>query len=155
MSIYEILQAVIDLIPSAFQFPEFICVKIDFDNNVCQTENFQETEWSIFHNLIINNKIFLVIVYYLRDLLFLKEEMYLLGEIANRLKIIIANKITEQKLKESELRYRDLINRISDLLLEVDIKGKITYASPQITDIFGFSYNYPSNCWDGSCFYYQ
>ncbi|MFX0136318.1 MAG: PAS domain S-box protein, partial [Candidatus Hodarchaeota archaeon] len=58
--------------------------------------------------------------------------------------IIISRDITErkkaeEKLKASEEKYRDLVNRIPDLLLEVDLKGKFTYASPQLYDIFGFT----------------
>jgi PAS domain S-box-containing protein len=44
-----------------------------------------------------------------------------------------------RKLEESEEKYRDLVNQIPDLLLEVDLKGKFTYASPQLHDIFGFT----------------
>ncbi|MFX0022255.1 MAG: PAS domain S-box protein [Candidatus Hermodarchaeota archaeon] len=44
-----------------------------------------------------------------------------------------------RKLEESEEKYRDLVNRIPDLLLELDLKGKFTYASPQLYDIFGFN----------------
>ncbi len=44
-----------------------------------------------------------------------------------------------RKLEESEENYRDLVNQIPDLLLEIDLKGKFTYASPQLYDIFGFT----------------
>ncbi|MFX0072798.1 MAG: PAS domain S-box protein [Candidatus Hermodarchaeota archaeon] len=50
-------------------------------------------------------------------------------------------KTVEQKLKESEEKHRNLVNSISDLLLEVDLKGKFTYASPQLYTIFGFTFN--------------
>ncbi|MFX0005978.1 MAG: PAS domain S-box protein [Promethearchaeota archaeon] len=43
------------------------------------------------------------------------------------------------KLEESEEKYRDLVNQIPDLLLEIDLKGKFTYVSPQLFDIFGFT----------------
>ncbi len=59
--------------------------------------------------------------------------------------LIISRDITdkkraENKLKESEEKYRDLVNRISDLLLEFSSNGKFTYASPQIYDIFGYTF---------------
>ncbi len=50
----------------------------------------------------------------------------------------VISDITEQKLAEE--KYKDLVNSISDLLLEVDLKGKFTYASPQLYDIFGFTF---------------
>jgi PAS domain S-box-containing protein len=43
-----------------------------------------------------------------------------------------------RKLEESEKKYRDLVNQLPDLLLEIDLKGKFTYASPQLYEIFGF-----------------
>jgi len=47
-----------------------------------------------------------------------------------------ADDITEQK--ESEEKYRNLINNINDILIEVDLDGKITFANPQISDILGY-----------------
>jgi len=54
---------------------------------------------------------------------------------------ITERKKAEEKLKKSEEKYRDLVNSISDLLLEVDLKGKFTYASPQLHDMFGFTFD--------------
>ncbi|TFG15376.1 MAG: PAS domain S-box protein [Promethearchaeota archaeon] len=50
--------------------------------------------------------------------------------------------ILEQKLKESEEKYRNLINNISDLIVELDLDGNFSYLSPQCYNIFGF---YPEN----------
>lgn len=52
---------------------------------------------------------------------------------------VTERKEMENKLKKSEEKYRYLVNSVSDLLLEVDLKGKFTYASPQLYDIFGFT----------------
>ena len=51
--------------------------------------------------------------------------------------------ITEQysaqvQLKESEEKTRNIINNISDVLMESDIDGIITFVSPQIYDILGY-----------------
>lgn len=53
-------------------------------------------------------------------------------DIAERQKI-------EQKLKESEEKYRFLINNIIDEVLEIDLDGNITYVSPQVFDILGYT----------------
>ncbi|MEJ2295023.1 MAG: PAS domain S-box protein, partial [Candidatus Lokiarchaeota archaeon] len=43
-----------------------------------------------------------------------------------------------RKLKKSEERLRNLINNLSDVVIEHDIDGKITFLSPQIFSIIGF-----------------
>ncbi len=47
-------------------------------------------------------------------------------------------KASEQRLKESEEKYRNLIYNIRDILIEVDINRKIIYISPQSEDILGY-----------------
>ena len=45
---------------------------------------------------------------------------------------------SEKKLKESERTYHGFVNNISDLIYEIDIKGKCSYVSHQLFDISGF-----------------
>jgi len=52
---------------------------------------------------------------------------------------ITKKKIIEQKLKESEEKYRGLVNNISDIIYELDINGKCSYVSHQLLGISGFS----------------
>ncbi len=139
ISIEEILFGVLHLIPSAWQYPEVTCARIALDNKSYKTENFRETEWKLITQVDINEKPMKIEVFYLEDNPFLEEEKALIREIGNRLKITIEKIDTEQNLRASEIKYRKLVNSISDLLLEVDLKGKITYASPQIYDMFGFT----------------
>ncbi|MFX0165149.1 MAG: PAS domain S-box protein [Candidatus Hodarchaeota archaeon] len=47
-------------------------------------------------------------------------------------------KEAEEKLKESEEKYRTLINNLTDIILEVDLKAIVTYVSPQCYDIMGY-----------------
>ena len=44
----------------------------------------------------------------------------------------------EQRLKESEEKVRNLVNNISDVLIEADTKGVITFISPQICNIISY-----------------
>ncbi len=44
----------------------------------------------------------------------------------------------EQKLRESEESLHTPINNLSDVILEFDMEGKFTYASPQAVTIFGY-----------------
>jgi PAS domain S-box-containing protein len=45
---------------------------------------------------------------------------------------------TENRLRESELRFRSLVESISDWFWEVDTKGMYTYVGPQIKTILGY-----------------
>jgi PAS domain S-box-containing protein len=40
---------------------------------------------------------------------------------------------------ESEERYRNLINNLTDIVMEIDSDGKFLYVSPQVTEILGYS----------------
>ncbi len=46
--------------------------------------------------------------------------------------------VLEQKLKKSEEKYRNIINNISDIIVELDLELNFTYISPKCYDIFGF-----------------
>jgi PAS domain S-box-containing protein len=52
---------------------------------------------------------------------------------------ITERKIMEQKLKESEKRYRTLIENISDIIFEIDLDGKVSYLSPHTIDVLGYT----------------
>jgi diguanylate cyclase (GGDEF)-like protein/PAS domain S-box-containing protein len=51
---------------------------------------------------------------------------------------ITERKLSEQKLQESEKRFRNLVETTSDWIWETDANGVYTYTSPQVHDILGF-----------------
>jgi PAS domain S-box-containing protein len=53
-------------------------------------------------------------------------------------KDISERKKTESVLKESEERYRDLVEREKDIIYSLDDKGKITFANPAVGTILGY-----------------
>ena len=60
--------------------------------------------------------------------------------------IIVARDITERKrveeaLRESEERYRTIIENIEDGYYEVDLSGKITFCNPSLTQMLGYHRN--------------
>ncbi|MHA2038466.1 MAG: PAS domain S-box protein [Promethearchaeota archaeon] len=51
---------------------------------------------------------------------------------------ITNRKLSEQKLKESGEKYRNLVINLTDIILEIDLTGTVTYVSPQCYDIIGY-----------------
>ena len=68
---------------------------------------------------------------------FLKEEVKLAREVAEKLGRILLAKLTEESLKESEGRYRALAEHVTDGVTLVR-QGKVLYANPAFMDLFGF-----------------
>jgi len=105
-SLDAILQAVIDFIPPAFQYPELTCARINFDHYEFTTKNFKDTKWKLVQKIIVNNKkIGTLEICYLekKPVLyegpFFKEAKNLIGAIAET----IAN-IVEREWAELEIR---------------------------------------------------
>ena len=52
---------------------------------------------------------------------------------------ISERKKVEETLKDSERKYRELVENLDDVLYSVDEKGNITYISPKIEDLIGYA----------------
>ncbi len=119
ISLDEILQGVIDLIPSSGYYPEAHCYRILLNGKDYQTTNFKETNRKLISNIFAQDKIMGSIE--VCDLeekpeidqgLFLKEERGLVDAIAGRLGRIIERVQAEEALKESETRFKELFKNI-------------------------------------------
>ncbi|MHA2247957.1 MAG: two-component system sensor histidine kinase NtrB [Candidatus Hodarchaeales archaeon] len=63
----------------------------------------------------------------------------LYNSVVNRFFGIVRDlKIVQQTVKESEKKYRDLVETSPDWIWEIDNEGKFIYVSPKIKDILGF-----------------
>ena len=105
-SLDAILQAVIDFIPPAFQYPEITCARISFDRYAFTTKNFKDTRWKLAHEITVNNaRIGTLEVCYLEEMPaldegpFLREAKNLIGAIAESIA-----KIVEREWAEAEIR---------------------------------------------------
>jgi len=114
-SLDAILQAVIDFIPPAFQYPEITCARILFDGYEFTTNNFKDTKWKLAHEITVNNKrIGTLEVCYLKEMPvidegpFPEEAKNLIGAIAEN----IAKSI-EREWAEAEIRkYRNHVEKL-------------------------------------------
>jgi PAS domain S-box-containing protein len=93
ISVDDILQGTVELIPSAWQFPEHICSRIIFGKHEYKTSNFQETPWGISNQNLVRDIKLIIKVNYLKEEAFLEEEVVLLGKITNQLKSLLEFKL--------------------------------------------------------------
>ncbi|MFX0070283.1 MAG: PAS domain-containing protein [Candidatus Hermodarchaeota archaeon] len=94
LSIDEILIGIIDLIPNACQFPDKICVRIEFEGKEYKTNNFKDTPWKISDKTKIKDRHDLNIdVHSLEEKAFHEEELNLLKEISKQIKFLLTYKL--------------------------------------------------------------
>jgi len=125
ITLEEICQRTVDLIPPAWQYPEITCARILVDDQEYRTENFSETSWKQASEIFLHGKrIGTVEVCYLEEKEecdegpFLKEERSLLDAIAERLGRVAERFKTEHALREAERSLR-IGHRIAEIFLTV------------------------------------
>ncbi len=136
-SVDEILQAVVNLIPPSWQYPEATCARIKIRNRQIQTANFRETAWKQAEEVIVSGKKYGVIeVYYLEEKPdsdegpFLKEERNLIHVVAERLGHIIEHKSAEQSLQSLYEEEKKLRER-----LQAEMQGRIDFTRNLIHEL--------------------
>ncbi|NIN68949.1 MAG: LuxR family transcriptional regulator, partial [Anaerolineae bacterium] len=66
ISLEEILQGVVDLIPAAWQYPEITCARLTLKDQEFQTENFEESTWQQLADIAVQaERVGTLQVYYL------------------------------------------------------------------------------------------
>ncbi len=145
ISLEEVFQGIVDLIPPAWQYPEVTCARIILENQEFRTNNFKETIWKQASDIVVHgDRIGTLEVCYLEQKpgmdegSFLKEERSLIKAIAEQLANTTERKRAEQALRESQERFRALTESTSDWVWEVDADGVYTYASPKVRDLLGY-----------------
>ncbi len=109
ITIEEVLNRTVRLIPSSCQYPELTGSRITFENREYKSRNFKETEWMQKTDIILNNKkVGLLEVCYLEEKSesnegpFLKEERNLINSVADHLENLITIKKGQDALAKSE-----------------------------------------------------
>ena len=145
ISLDEILKRTVVLIPPAWQFPKITAARIVLDEQSFQTKNFRETSWMQAHEIIVHGKtVGQVEVCYLEERQasdegsFMIEERHLLNTIAERLGKIIERMKAKGALRESEEKYRSLVDSTNDWVWACDIEGRQTFANEAVKTILGY-----------------
>ena len=130
ISLDEILLKIVNVIPSAWQYPDITCARIAIDNQEYKTSNYKETKWKQAADIIVNGKkIGCIEVFYLEERVeidegpFFKEERALITAISERL-----GRITNRVQAEEVARQaRDNLEKTnSQLQVEITHRKQIS-----------------------------
>ncbi|RPI79109.1 MAG: response regulator [Desulfobacteraceae bacterium] len=69
------------------------------------------------------------------------KDLDVFNAISEQVALAIERKRAGEELKESEERYRHLVDNIDDIIFSVDDRGRFTYLSPSIESITGYELN--------------
>ncbi|MCD4789079.1 MAG: PAS domain-containing protein, partial [Bacteroidales bacterium] len=121
ISFEKLFQDALNLLISSWQYPEITGGCITFEGKIYKTDNFKKTKWLQKADIHIKNEsVGTVEVCYLKEKPdkyegpFLKEERNLINEIVKQLGEYIERKQMEKKLEESENRFRELFENMSN-----------------------------------------
>jgi signal transduction histidine kinase len=135
LSLNDILQGVVNLIPPAWQYPEVTCARIHLKNSVLTTLNFRATDWVQTQDITINGKTSgWLEVFYLEkrpdsdEGPFLKEERNLLNVIAERLGHIVEHKSAEENAHILYQREKQLRQKLqNEMRVRIDFTRKLIH----------------------------
>jgi PAS domain S-box-containing protein len=143
LSLGEMLQGVVDLIPSAWQYPEITCARIILKDKEFRTNNFNETIWKLASDIIVHDEPSGTLeVFYLGEKPqsdegpFLREERSLINAIAERLGRITERKQAEEAVQKSEKRFRELVEN-SLIGISIIQGDQVVYQNPEQERLLG------------------
>ena len=119
-SLDDVLQAVVDFIPPAIQYPEITCARIMFDHYLFKTKNFKDTKWKLSQEIKVNNeRIGALEVCYLEEKQELEEGP--LHKEAKNLIAAIAENIAQIVERDwAEIEIRKCRNKIEKLIKQTE-----------------------------------
>lgn len=129
ISLEEILQGIVDLIPPAWQYPQVAAARVLLEDQIFETNNFEQTVWKQSSDILVQGeRIGALEVYYLEERPssdegpFLKEERNLLNAIAERL-----GRIIERIRAETErmLAKQTLEQRVEERTREIERRRQV------------------------------
>jgi len=147
-SLDKILQGIVEIIPTAWQYPNVTCVRMIVGEQEIQTKNFKSSHWKQQSNIFVHGERFGSIeVNYLEDMPiqdegpFLKEERNLLNMISERVGRIIERKKAEETLIQVEEEQHIVLDSLSELVSHLDTQMRFVWANRAATEEFGIPLN--------------
>jgi hypothetical protein len=117
-SLDDILQEIVDFIPSAFQYPEIVCARIMFNRYEFTTKNFKDTKWKISQEIKVDNeRIGALEVYYLEkkpeleEGPFIKEAKNLITSIAENIAQVVERDWAEIEIRKCRKKIEEILKQ--------------------------------------------
>ena len=132
LSLEALLEQTVNLLPTAWKYPDIACARIRVYEKQFATQNFTETSWKQESQIAINNSVIgLVQVYYLTEQPaeyegpFLLEERRLIDIVAERLGELIEKKRSEKAIRESRKFLQSTLDSLATHIAILDEQGTI------------------------------
>ena len=142
-SIDEAMQTAVDMIPAGLQHPDIACARILLEGREFATANFRETARREAADIVISGeKSGAVEVCFIEappgfdKSPFLEEERNLVNDIARQLGVMIHRERARESVKESEERYRALVEDMPTLVCRFLENGTLTFVSGEYCKYF-------------------
>jgi len=146
ISLGEILERSLDLVTSAWQYPEITCAQVILNSQEFKTDNFKKTLWNQTADILVQEeRVGYLQVSYLKEMPeldegpFLKEEKNLISAVAQRLGTFIEQRRLNEALRNSESRIRTIVNTAVDGIITADSRGSIKSFNPAAEKVFGYT----------------
>ncbi len=145
VTIEEIMERVLTLIPPAWQHPAVTCARITVDGKTYRSETFKETNWRLASDIEVagGETLGVVEVFYTEEMPvfaegpFLEEERDLIDAIAYKLGIIVAQKSMEEALKKGHDEKVAILEGLGDAVVVNDAE-RFIYLNRKAAEIFGY-----------------
>ncbi len=144
ITLEQIMENVLTLIPPAWQHPEVTCARITIDGKTFQSDGFRETIWRQSADIkVAGESAGSVEVFYLNDMPefeegpFLKEERDLIDAIAYKLSIIFEQKSIEEESKKSLDEKATILEGLRDAIVVNDAE-RFIYLNRKAAELFGY-----------------
>ena len=148
ITLEEIFQGTVDIIPPSWQYPKVTCTRILFEEKEFRTENFKETEWKQASDIIVYGKqVGTVDIYYLVEMPksdegpFLSEERSLINAIGEQLGRHVERKRAEDDIKRAKEFSENLIQESPTAILSTDSNGNVVVINKSAEDLLGYKYD--------------
>jgi PAS domain S-box-containing protein len=142
----DILVRAADILPPAWLYPEIACARITLDGEEHASAGFKPARWRQASDILVNgNKAGTVEVFYLEERPdeyegpFLEEERELIDAVAERLGRVIERVHTREALRESEEKYRLIVDNAQEGIWAIDREGNTTFVNRRMASILGYT----------------